>query len=118
MVNILRQSEITVLEFGERYSSLIEKKLSKDAQQIIGTVKSVGPPLVVFDLTQVQLIDSYFIRLLVRTWKLIKKRDGNIVLAGVNPECLKLLERLKIESLWERFPTRRKAINAMKNIEK
>ena len=58
MVNILRQSEITVLEFGERYSSLVEKKLSKDAQQIIGTVKTAEPPLVVFDLTEVQLIDN------------------------------------------------------------
>ena len=113
MVNILRQSEITVLEFGERYSSLVEKKLSKDAQQIIGTVKTAEPPLVVFDLTEVQLIDTYFIQLLVRVWKLIKKRDGDIVLAGVDPECLKMLERLKIDSLWQRFPTRRKAINAL-----
>jgi anti-anti-sigma factor len=97
MVNILRQENITVIDLGPEYSGLDENNLGKIAQQIIELAKHATPPLVVFDLSQTDLFGSYFIQFLIRTWKLVKKRGGTVVLAGLNDQCQDVLHRAKIE---------------------
>ncbi|PHR95338.1 MAG: hypothetical protein COA78_30365 [Blastopirellula sp.] len=110
MANILRVSEITVFEFSECTSFPIEVDFTNEAKQLVGAVKTADPPLVVLDLTNVKYINSFFIRLLIRTWKLIKKRDGQFVIAGMSPESLEMLQQMKIDSLWKQYPTRDLAI--------
>ncbi|MGY8768340.1 MAG: STAS domain-containing protein [Pirellulales bacterium] len=111
MVNILRQREVTVIELGPEYSNLSETNLGKTSQQLIEVAKHADPPLVVIDLSHTKFFGSYFIQFLIRTWKLIKKRDGTLVLAGLQPECLDVLKRTKIDALWERFDNRDLAID-------
>ncbi|MCC9605997.1 STAS domain-containing protein [Blastopirellula sp. JC732] len=105
MVNIQRKRDVTVIEFGREYDSLDESNLGKTAQQLIEVAKHADPPLVVFDLSCTRFFGSYFIQFLIRTWKLVKKRNGRLVLAGLDDPCLGVLRRSKIDSLWERFPS-------------
>lgn len=111
MVNILRKRDVTVIEFGLEYDSLDESNLGKTAQQLIEVAKHADPPLVVFDLSSTKFFGSYFIQFLIRTWKLVKKRDGRLVLAGLDDPCLSVLRRSKIDSLWERFATADDAVD-------
>ncbi|RCS40558.1 anti-sigma factor antagonist [Bremerella cremea] len=114
MVNILRQSDITILEFGSEYENLEESNLGNVVQQIVEVVKHASPPLVVIDLAQTKSIGAFFIQFLIRIWKLIKKRGGHLVIAGINDDCLDVLKRSKIESLWQRYPNREQAMVALK----
>ncbi|MEW4563498.1 STAS domain-containing protein [Bremerella sp. JC770] len=117
MVNILRQKDITVLDFGPEYANLDEASLSNVVQQIVEVAKHTSPPLVVIDLSQTATIGSFFIQFLIRVWKLIKKRGGTLVIAGLHEDCLNVLKRSKIESLWQRYPTREAAIDALKDAQ-
>ncbi|MFA8016299.1 STAS domain-containing protein [Bremerella cremea] len=117
MVNILRQRDITILDFGPEYLSLDESNLSKVVQQIVEVAKHATPPLVIVDLSHTESFGSFFIQFLIRIWKLIKKRGGQLVLAGLNENCLNVLKRSKIESLWQRYPTREEALDAFKTPE-
>ncbi|WP_144977232.1 STAS domain-containing protein [Bremerella volcania] len=117
MVNILRQKDITILDFGPEYGNLDEASLSNVVQQIVEVAKHTSPPLVVIDLSNTEAIGSFFIQFLIRIWKLIKKRGGRLVIAGLSEECLNVLKRSKIESLWQRYPTREAATEALKGAE-
>lgn len=114
MVNILRQSDITILEFGAEYENLEESNLGNVVQQIVEVAKHATPPLVVIDLSHIKSIGAFFIQFLIRVWKLIKKRGGHLVIAGLNDDCLDVLKRSKIESLWQRFANREQAMAALK----
>lgn len=114
MVNILRQSDITILEFGAEYENLEESNLGNVVQQIVEVAKHASPPLVVIDLSHTKSIGAFFIQFLIRIWKLIKKRGGHLVIAGLNENCLDVLKRSKIESLWQRYPDREQAMAALK----
>ena len=117
MVNILRQSDITVLEFGPEYRTLDESNLSQVVQQAVEVAKHASPPLVILDLSHTESFDSFFIQFLIRIWKLIKKRNGQLVIAGLSDNCLEVLKRSKIDSLWKRYPTRESAAQALKSVE-
>ncbi|MBI1248412.1 STAS domain-containing protein [bacterium] len=117
MVNILRQSDITVLEFGPEYRTLDESNLSPVVQQVVEVAKHASPPLVILDVSHTESIGSVFIQFLIRIWKLIKKRNGELVIAGLNDACLDVLKRSKIDSLWQRYPTRESAAQALKSAE-
>lgn len=114
MVNILRQSDVTILDFGPEYENLDESNLGNVVQQVVEIAKHASPPLVVMDLTNIRSIGPFFIQFLIRIWKLIKKRGGQLVLSGLDENCLTVLKRSKIESLWQRYPTREEAIAALK----
>ena len=114
MVNILRQKDITILELGAEYADLDEAHLGCVAQQIVEVVKHASPPLVVLDLSHIETFGGYFVQFLIRIWKLIKKRGGQLVLAGLSDEALNVLKRSKLEALWDRYPDREKAIDALK----
>lgn len=113
MVNILRQQEITILELGPEYTNLDEAHLGRVAQQIVEVAKHASPPLMAIDLTHVETFDGYFVQFLIRIWKLIKKRGGQLVLVALSDECLNILKRSKLEALWDRYPDREKAIAAL-----
>ena len=110
MVNILRQSDVTILDFGAEYENLDESNLGNVVQQIVEIAKHASPPLVVIDMAQVRSIGPFFIQFLIRIWKLIKKRGGQLVISGLDDNCLAVLKRSKIESLWQRYATREEAI--------
>lgn len=114
MVNILRQNDVTILDFGIDYENLDESNLGNVVQQIVEIAKHASPPLVVIDMTQVRSIGPFFVQFLIRVWKLIKKRGGQLVIAGLDENCLAVLKRSKIESLWQRYATREEAIEALK----
>ena len=117
MANILNQDGISIIVFGSEQSALTEKSLAPVANQIIGIIKTTDPALFVFDLSQVDSIEHHFIQFLVKTWKQSKRQNGDIALVGMNVDCLKVLERLKVEALWQRFETRGEAIKALKKQE-
>ncbi len=113
MVNILRQKSITILDLGPEYANVDEASLGGVVQQLVEVAKHASPPLIVLDMAQVETIDSFFIQFLIRVWKLVKKRGGQLVLASLNEQGLDVLRRSKIDSLWQRYATRDEAIEAL-----
>lgn len=110
MANILNQPTATIIEFCTEHSELTEASLRTTSRQITNSIKTAVPPAFVYDLSNAVIIGPHFIQFLIKTWKLAKSRDGEIVLVGINTDCLKELELLKIDSLWKRFESRDEAV--------
>lgn len=114
MISIFNQQTATIIEFGKENPELTEANLCKVSQQIIGSIKSAELPAFVYDLSHSTIISSYFIHLLIKTWKLAKARGGNIVLVGLKADGLDELKRLRIDSLWKRYESRDEAVDSYK----
>ena len=64
---------------------------------------SGGQPRLVFDCSQVPLIDSAGLELLVETRDACRRRGGQFQLAGVNPLCMDILQATGLDMLFDVF---------------
>jgi anti-anti-sigma factor len=103
----------TVIDLGERYDSLSLDSLNEVGSMLLMQARSVDPPRLILDMSQTKLIGSTFIELLVRTWRQLIERHGELALCGLQPFCAEVLRATRLETLWECFPTRDKALEAM-----
>jgi len=72
-----------------------------------------GPPLVVFDLSEVDYFGSMFLGLLLRCWKLAMARGGMMALAGVSERARELLRITSLDTVWPMYADRREAMEAL-----
>jgi anti-anti-sigma factor len=54
-----------------------------------------------------------FIELLVRAWKRLKQRGGNLVLCELQPFCAEVLQTTRLDTLWEIYQTRSDAVRGL-----
>src|SRR6516165_6757061 len=92
------------LEFG------LEEQV---ASLIISPLRRQESPLVVFDLSAVDYFGSMFLALLLRCWKLVQSKGGEMVLAGVSDRARELLRITALDMVWPMYGTRREAMDAL-----
>jgi anti-anti-sigma factor len=68
---------------------------------------------VVFDLTAVDYFGSMFLALLLRCWKLVQSKGGEMVLAGVSDRAKELLRITALDMVWPMYGTPREAMEAL-----
>lgn len=76
-------------------------------------VRSENAPTVFLDLADVPYIDSAGLGCIVSAFVSCHKAGRRVVLSGVNPRVLKLLEITRVEPLFLIFPTLWDAIEAL-----
>ncbi len=113
MLNIERQHEVTVIQFEALYDSLDEAIIDEIGSALFHEAKTADPPKMVLDLSHTKFFGSHFIEVLIRAWKLLKKRGGVLVLCGMSPFCLDVLKTAKLTSLWEHYDTRDEAVASL-----
>jgi anti-anti-sigma factor len=107
------QSNCTVIELGECYDSLDLDALNEVGHMLMMHARTADPPRLILDMSQTTLVGSAFIELLVRTWRELVGRDGTLALCGLQPFCAEIVRATRLESLWDCFPTRDGALEAM-----
>jgi anti-anti-sigma factor len=70
-------------------------------------------PMVVFDLSKVQFFGSVFLALLLRCYKFVKIRGGELVISGANANARELLSVTSLDTLWAIYETRQEALEAL-----
>jgi anti-anti-sigma factor len=113
MSNVIRQSGVTIIELGPSYDSLNEEALQDFGGALLSEATHTEPPRLVVDLSETSYIGSSFLELLVRAWKRLKERDGNLVLCGAQPFCVEVLEVTRLNTLWAIYSTREEAVAAL-----
>jgi anti-anti-sigma factor len=88
-------------------------ELPATARDVLGDAAGATRPQVVFDLAGHAYFGSYFLGILVRCWKHISSHDGGLALSGVSEIGREVLEITALDTLWEVYPTRADAIEAM-----
>jgi len=113
MPQVTEQKGVTVIELGSSYESLDEPALEDFGGLLLTKAATVEPPRLLLDLSQTSFIGSTFIELLVRAWKRLASRGGTMALCAVQPFCAEVIHVTRLDTLWEIFPTRDMAIDAL-----
>ena len=110
MIPVNTQQGVTIIELGSAYESLDDNALEEVGGLILTKATAVEPPWMVLDLSGTRYIGSTFIELMVRAWKRLRQRGGNMVLCGVQPFCAEVLQTTRLDTLWEVTATREEAV--------
>lgn len=73
-------------------------------------------PRIVLDCSQVRGIDSTGIEMLLNCLEEAMKRDGDLKLADISKEALVILELMRVDRVFEMFPTCEEAVRSFNAI--
>jgi len=113
MVNLISWPDCTIVELGARYDSLDVDSLEEAGGVLLIQAATVKPPRIVVDFSATTFIGSTLIELLIRTWRRLDQRGGDMVLCGLTPFCAEVLHVTQLDTLWRSFPTRDEAAEAV-----
>jgi anti-anti-sigma factor len=75
--------------------------LQRSAQEIIGELEKGSDRTLIVDLTRLDYLGSAQLTLLVRIWKLIKGRDGRMIVELKGPVVREVLKTAGLLNVWE-----------------
>jgi len=90
---------VVVKQLPERVSVNEAHQLSRELAPLLEGDR----PCVVFDLSEVQQLDSAGIEMLLRCMEEAMKRNGDVKLAAVSPQVAVILELTRVDRLFEIF---------------
>lgn len=108
-----RHGDIAVIIPSPEVEQLPEDVIHSAAPIVLSPLKQDPPAGLIVDLSRVKYFGSNFISLLVRLHTLVKQRDSDLVLAGVNPRIRELLRVTNLDTLWALYDTRAEAFEAL-----
>ena len=111
MANIIKQNDVTVIELDAQYSGLADP--TELTSLLLSAADTAEPPMIVLDLSKTEYFDSQFVEVMIRVWKRIRQRDGDMSLSGLSPFCGDVIRILKLDSIWGIHKTRDEAVAAL-----
>lgn len=114
MAKVLREEGITVVEIDAQYDSLDVARLNELGDQLLTAVAGAEPPKVLLDMGRTTFIGSNFLGLLIRAWKRLRDRHGELALCSVNDVCGDVLRASKLDMIWQVFPDRETAVTNLR----
>ena len=87
--------------------------IEQAADIVMGPIKRMPVPMVVWDLSQVSYFGSVFLSLLLKCHKLVKQRSGELVLCGPSKLARELLSITALDTLWAIYDSREEALQAL-----
>ena len=113
MTRLSQIDGVTIFSVDREYDSLDDSRVSEFSALLTGAVERADPPVLLLDLTNTTFIGSSFLGVLVRAWKRIRDRRGQMALCHVNPLCGEVLHASKLDTIWDIYPTRDEALRAL-----
>lgn len=110
MTKVYQQEGVTVVEVDAEYDSLDVAKLNAFGDELLTAVAAADPPRVLIDMHRTTFIGSNFLGLLIRAWKRLRDRKGELALCQVNDVCTEVLRASKLDMIWQVFPDRDAAV--------
>lgn len=86
------------------YSSHARDKLDRAGRLLDYAARHSTHPELIVDLSAVQYIGAAFLGLLVSTWDRLRQRGQRLVITGLTPMCLGLIQRANLDKLFEIHP--------------
>src|SRR5690606_9924059 len=82
---------------------------------LLAPISQDAMPMVVVDLEGVDYFGSSFLSLLLRCWKAVLVKGGQMVLAGVSPRARELLRITSLDIVWPIYSDRSEALAALQS---
>jgi anti-sigma B factor antagonist len=114
MANFHKQEGITVVEVDAQYDSLDVAKLNEFGDELLAAVTQADPPKVLLNLRRTTFIGSSFLGVLIRAWKRLRDRHGELAICEVNEVCGEVLKASKLDMIWQVFPDQESAMRHLR----
>ena len=111
MTVVLKQKTLTVVELGVSHRA--SEELTEFGSQILTVATECDPPQVLLDFRQTEEIDSAFLEIVVRCWKRIAQRGGELYLCSLGDTCAEVVRITNLDRLWKSFPSREQAVEQL-----
>ncbi len=108
-IQLKKEKEIWILKIQ---GSLKAGKEFELADEIEYCLQEASAPKIILDLSDVPLMNSTTLGILLNYYREIEKRNGRLAITSPNEEIQKLLEITKASSLIEVFPTTEEALES------
>jgi anti-anti-sigma factor len=109
------ESQTCVVRTPEDLTSIEWNWIEPLSEAVFAELASFESPRVVVDLEGVSAFSAAFLALLLRIWRHVESRGGQMILCGVNESAYKLLRITALESTWRRYPSRDLALQALRD---
>ncbi|MGE5190964.1 MAG: STAS domain-containing protein [Deltaproteobacteria bacterium] len=89
------------LTLGADLNAFHWEELQRSAQEILNELESGRHRAVIVDLTRLDYLGSAQLTVLVRVWKVIKERNGRMIIEVTGPVVREVLKAAGLLNLWE-----------------
>lgn len=110
---IERRGGLTLISPSPRLEEL-NLALARDvASLLLEPIRQQEEPVVIIDLASIDFIGSSFLALLLRCWKLVQQKGGQMVLVGVSEQARELLRITHLDTILPIYEDRQEAVEAL-----
>lgn len=104
---------LTLIQPSARLEEL-DLALARDAAIfLLEPLRKQEEPSVIVDLASIDFIGSSFLALLLRCWKIVQQKGGQMVLVGVSEQARELLRITHLDTILPIYRDRQEAIEAL-----
>ena len=104
----MRRTAVLIQRLPERVSTRYAQQLIRDLRAYLNSDR----PRLIFDMSQVQQLDSSGIEMLLDVLQEVNRRDGDLKLAAPSPSARTFLELTRLDRLFEIFDSSAEAAAA------
>jgi anti-sigma B factor antagonist len=108
-LTITERGDVAVVEFQDR-KILEELLITKIGDQLTELAASKPSIRLLLSFRNVEHLSSAALGMLITLHHQIKKKDGRLMLADINPQIFQVFEITKLNRLFEIFPTSEQAL--------
>ena len=87
-------------------------EIEQTGNRLLEQVRNSPARTVIVDLTPLNYMGSALVALIVRVWKVVKERDGQLIVVNREPLVLEVLRIAGLQNLWTIVETREEAFDA------
>lgn len=113
LFTIVRRGDVTIVVPSDRLEEFDSSYLEEAAAVVVLPLKDQELPLLLVDLSRVDYFGSSFLTLLLRCWKVVLVKGGQMVLSGVSDRARELLHITALDIVWPLYATRAEALEAL-----
>lgn len=93
--------------------SLNEPEIAHETAELLELINSSQPTNLVIDLSHSDYLGTVMLSAVLRLWKRIAQRGGNLVLCNVSQKVAQILRLTKLDSIWPIYGSRDQAFHAI-----
>ena len=110
-----KQGEVAIIRFTFNEISLDQREKLKKELYLL--VSNGDGKKVIINLARVGFLSSLLIALIVFFAKEVRKKQGNVKLAGLSDEALSLFQLTQLDKVFELYDTEHDALESFKNTD-
>lgn len=93
--------------------SLNESEIVQETVDLLELIKTSQPTNLVIDLSQSDYLGTVMLSAVLRLWKRIAERGGNMVLCNVSRKIVQVLRFSRLDTIWTICDSREQALHAV-----